>query len=226
MHILIAEDEDRIARFIKKGLVSHGFTCAVVSDGIHALDQATADDIDLVILDVGLPRMDGFTVLKNMRSLGVNTPVIMVTARTAVEDTVQGFASGANDYISKPFRFEELLARIHARLADAQDSDDEDQSTLSLGGLTVDVRDRTATVSGGSGGERVELSSREFGLVCMFLENPNQVLTRSQILSRVWGHDHDGSSNVVDVYVKSLRAKLGAERFVTVRGAGYKLIDA
>lgn len=225
MHILIVEDEERIVRFIKKGLVSHGFTCTSVSDGILALDKATADDVDLIILDVGLPRMDGFTVLKNLRSMGVKTPVIMLTARTAVEDMVQGFDTGANDYIAKPFRFEELLARVHARLADAKDSGEADISTLTLGGLTVDVRNRVATVKRSLQTERVELSSREFGLACMFLENPNQVLTRSQILSRVWGYDYDGASNVVDVYVKALRTKLGAERFVTVRGAGYKLIE-
>lgn len=116
MHILIAEDEQRIARFMEKGLTANGYTCTVVHDGIAALDLASTGEADLLILDVGLPRMDGFTVLRNLRDLGADLPIIMVTARTAVEDTVEGFESGANDYISKPFRFEELLARVRVRI--------------------------------------------------------------------------------------------------------------
>lgn len=226
MHILIAEDESRIARFMHKGLTAHGYTCTIVSDGIAALDHASTGDADLLILDVGLPRMDGFTVLRNLRDMGITLPVIMVTARTAVEDTVQGFETGANDYITKPFRFEELLARVRVRISEGAAAAEPASTTAALGTLALDLRNRTATVTDESGNtSTVELSSREFGLAAMFLENPNQVLSREQLLSRVWGYDFDGSSNIVDVYVKALRSKLGAERFVTVRGAGYKIID-
>lgn len=226
MHILIAEDEERIARFVRKGLISHGYAATVVSDGIAALDLASTGDVDLVILDVGLPRMDGFTVLKNLRQLGSDVPVIMVTARTAVEDTVQGLEGGANDYIGKPFRFEELLARVRLRLKDATvRSEGASADVLSHGDLRLDVRTRTATWTKDGADVEVELSPREFSLTQVFLTNPNQVLSREQLLSRVWGIDFEGASNVVDVYLRALRGKLGAKRFVTVRGAGYRLID-
>ncbi len=226
MHILIAEDETRIARFMYKGLTANGYTCTIVSDGIEALDYASTGDADLLILDVGLPRMDGFTVLRNLRDMGVTLPIIMVTARTAVEDTVQGFETGANDYITKPFRFEELLARVRVRIAEPAPPSEAAASTLSCGDLSLDLRNRVASISRGGTTETAELSSREFGLATVFLENPNQVLTREQLLSKVWGYDFDGSSNIVDVYVKALRSKLGASRFVTVRGAGYKLVES
>lgn len=225
MHILIAEDEDRIARFMHKGLVAHGYTATVVSDGISALDLASSGDVDLVILDVGLPRMDGFTVLKALRAVKSEVPVIMVTARTGIEDTVQGLEGGANDYIGKPFRFEELLARVRLRIREPATGSGGDPSVLECGDLTLDLRTRIATFAGDGAERSTELSSREFALTKFFLENANQVLTREQLLSRVWGFDFDGSSNVVDVYVRTLRSKLGAARFVTIRGAGYKLID-
>lgn len=226
MHILIAEDEQRIARFMEKGLIANGYTCTVVHDGIAALDLASTGDADLLILDVGLPRMDGFTVLRNLRDLGADLPIIMVTARTAVEDTVEGFESGANDYISKPFRFEELLARVRVRIKEPATVGASTSDVLSLGDLSLDRRTRVATFTTEEGRRReAELSSREFALTSMFLENPQQVLTREQLLSRVWGFDFDGSSNIVDVYVRTLRNKLGAARFVTVRGAGYKIVD-
>lgn len=230
MHILIAEDEARIARFMSKGLTAYGYTCTVVDDGIAALDLAATEDVDLVILDVGLPRMDGFTVLKNLRDLGADVPVIMVTARTAVEDTVRGLEGGANDYIGKPFRFEELLARVRLRIAEPRTGPTSAGTTpddaLTLGDLTLSLRTRVASWTDADGHSReTELSSREFALTQMFLEHPGQVLTREQMLSRVWGYDFDGSSNVVDVYIRTLRSKLGADRFVTIRGAGYKIVD-
>ncbi len=225
MNILIAEDEARIARFMHKGLTANGFVCTVVSDGIAALDYASSEDFDLLILDVGLPRMDGFTVLRNLRDMGADIPVIMVTARTAVEDTVQGLEAGANDYLAKPFRFEELLARVRVRIAETGNRGRVDASEVSYGGLSLDLRKRVASLTDEPGSPSVELTAREFALVNVFLENPAQVLTRETLLSRVWGFDFDGSSNIVDVYVRTLRSKLGARRFVTVRGAGYKLVD-
>ena len=248
MRILIAEDEPRIARFVERGLRANGYACTVVEDGISALDLASSGDFDLLILDVGLPRMDGFQVLKALRSMDVEIPILMVTARTGVEDTVQGLEEGANDYIAKPFRFEELLARVKLRAREATSGAGAVRSdVLQLGDLRLDLRTRIATVAthpaprtgaaGGSGGteeavggpaadERsVELSSREFTMARVFLENPGQVLTRDLLLSKVWGYDYEGASNVVDVYVGYLRTKLGAKRLVTVRGAGYRMVD-
>ncbi|GAA1487142.1 response regulator transcription factor [Brachybacterium fresconis] len=232
MRILIAEDEARIARFVERGLKANGYASTVVEDGISALDLASSGDFDLLILDVGLPRMDGFQVLKALREMDVDIPILMVTARTGVDDTVQGLENGANDYIAKPFRFEELLARVKLRAREASTgagavSDD----VLALGDLSLDLRTRIATFTPETAraderGERsVELSSREYTMARVFLENPNQVLTRDLLLSKVWGYDYDGASNVVDVYVGYLRGKLGAKRLVTVRGAGYKLVD-
>ena len=241
MRILIAEDEPRIARFVERGLKANGYACTGVEDGISALDLASSGDFDLLILDVGLPRMDGFQVLKALRAMDVEIPILMVTARTGVEDTVQGLEDGANDYIAKPFRFEELLARVKLRAREATNGAGAVSSdVLTLGDLTLDLRTRIATFSTDPGSrigateaagrpgptERsVELSSREFTMARVFLENPGQVLTRDLLLSKVWGYDYDGASNVVDVYVGYLRTKLGAKRLVTVRGAGYKMVD-
>lgn len=218
--ILIVEDEERIARFIDKGLRAAGFTTAVVDDGIQALDYASHGDFDLIVLDVGLPRMDGFAVLTALRSMGLQTPVIMCTARDSVNDTVAELEGGADDYLAKPFRFAELLARIKLRLRTSTPAAPA-TSTLSSGGLSLDIGTRIATVDG----ELVELSAREFALARTFLEHPGQVLTRDQLLSHAWSHDYLGASNVVDVYVGYLRTKVGADRIVTVRGVGYRLVE-
>lgn len=217
-NILIAEDEERISRFIQKGLRASGFTTTVVEDGVSALDYAATGDFDLLILDVGLPGMDGFKVLSVLRSMGSSIPVIMCTARDTVEDTVQGLDKGADDYLAKPFRFQELLARVKARLRNTAPAAEED---LSYGNLSLDIGKRCAVV----GEDQIELSAREFSIATVFLENAGQVLTREQLLNKVWGYDFDGSSNVVDVYVRYLRNKLGVERFVTVRGVGYRLAE-
>lgn len=226
MRILIAEDEKRIARFVEKGLKANGYGTTVVEDGVAALDLASSGEFDLLILDVGLPRMDGFQVLKALRGMGVTIPILMVTARTGVEDTVQGLEGGANDYIAKPFRFEELLARVKLRAREATaTAGGSDDDVLTVGDLSLDLRTRIATHQADGRERSVELSSREFALARVFLQNPGQVMTRDLLLSKVWGYDYDGASNVVDVYVRYLRTKLGADRFVTVRGAGYKLVD-
>ncbi|KUG62303.1 MULTISPECIES: response regulator transcription factor [Kocuria] len=216
--ILIAEDEERIARFIQKGLRAAGYTTTVVEDGASALDYASTGEFDLLILDVGLPGMDGFKVLSVLRSMGFSIPVIMCTARDSVEDTVAGLEQGADDYLAKPFRFQELLARVRVRLRDRAVGDlaaDE----LRYGALSLDVGTRCAVLEG----QQIELSAREFAMARAFLENPGQVLTREQLLNKVWGYDFEGSSNVVDVYVRYLRNKLGPEQIITVRGAGYRL---
>ena len=214
--ILIAEDEQRISLFVDKGLRSAGFTTTVVVDGTDALAEARSGQHDLVLLDVGLPGMDGFEVLRRIRQTDPALPVIMLTARSTVEDTVAGLDGGANDYMPKPFKFDELLARVRLRLRDASA---QASTTLRRGDLTLDALTRRAMV----GTREVDLSAREFALAEEFLTHPEQVLSREQLLSRVWGLDFDPGSNVVDVYVRYLRAKFGADRIETVRGAGYRL---
>ncbi len=215
-HILIVEDESEIASFLAKGLTADGYTTTAVNSGTSALAIMQQVHPDLVILDIGLPDTDGFTVLQHMRSAGLETPVIILTARSSVNDTVSGLQSGADDYMSKPFSFEELRARIQLRLKKDTTTTTSD---LSHGDLRLDVRNRTATVEGAT----VELTAREYSLVEVFLLNPGRVLSRDELLEAVWGHNVDAGSNVVEVYMRYLRRKLGSDRFVTVRGVGYRL---
>ncbi|MEX5719949.1 response regulator transcription factor [Geodermatophilus maliterrae] len=217
--VLIAEDEPRIAAFVEKGLRANGFATAVVGDGLTALDRARSGEFDLVVLDIGLPVLDGFAVLRALRAERCGVPVIVLTARDSVQDTVAGLEGGADDYMPKPFRFEELLARVRLRLAGARQGE---VTVLSVGDLSLDLRTRRASV----GGRTVDLSAREFALAETFLRHPGQVLAREQLLSHVWGYDFDPGSNVVDVYVRYLRKKLGPERIETVRGMGYRLSAA
>lgn len=214
--ILIAEDEARIASFLEKGLRSNGFATTVVFDGDAAYDLASTGQFDLLLLDIGLPGRDGFTVLRQLRAERCGVPVIILTARDSVGDTVAGLQDGADDYVSKPFRFEELLARIRLRLCD---TGTQEVTVLRHGQLALDLRTRRATVDG----RVVELTAREFALAETFLRNVGQVLSREQLLSHVWGFDFDPGSNVVDVYVRYLRLKLGADHIQTVRGMGYRL---
>lgn len=214
--ILIAEDEDRISSFIEKGLRAEGMTTLVVADGQSAVENALSGEFDLVILDLGLPVLDGFGVLRRLRGERSSVPVIVLTARDAVEDTVAALSGGADDHMRKPFSFDELLARIRLRL---NTSTHTETTILRLGELALDIRTRRALV----GQQAVELSAREFALLETFMRNPDQVLSRQQLLSRVWGFDFDPGSNIVDVYVRYLRAKLGAAAIETVRGVGYRL---
>ena len=219
--ILVVEDEARISTFVEKGLTAAGYTTTVVTDGRSALDYLATGSFDLVLLDVGLPGLDGFEVLRRFRAGGATTPVIMLTARTSVDDTVTGLDGGANDYLPKPFKFDELLARIRVRLREAGQQGAA-ETVLRHGEITLDLRARRITVDGTT----LDLSAREFGLAEQFLRHPDQVLSREQLLSRVWGFDFDPGSNVVDVYVRYLRAKIGADRIETVRGMGYRLASA
>ncbi len=216
--ILVAEDEPRIASFVEKGLSANGFAVTVVDDGPSAYDYALTGGFDLMVLDIGLPGVDGFTVLRKLRAERSPIPVIVLTARDSVQDTVAGLEGGADDYMPKPFRFEELLARVRLRLTTARS---QEPTVLVHGGLRLDLRTRRALV----GDRSVDLSAREFALTETFLRHPGQVLSREQLLSHVWGYDFDPGSNVVDVYVRYLRRKLGATRIVTVRGMGYRLDD-
>jgi two-component system, OmpR family, copper resistance phosphate regulon response regulator CusR len=214
--ILIAEDEARIASFLEKGLRANGFSTDTASAGESALRLARSGRFDLLILDIGLPQMDGFEVLRNLREAGTPLPVVILTARDHVRDTVAGLEGGADDYITKPFRFEELLARVRVRLRGDYASE---PTVLQAGALALDLRTRQALVNG----ESVDLSAREFALAEVFFRHPGQVLSREQLLSHVWGYDFDPGSNIVDVYVGYLRRKLGKERIVAVRGMGYRL---
>jgi len=216
--ILIAEDEERIARFIDKGLRANSFVTTVVGDGNSALQQALSGNHDLLVLDLGLPGRDGYSVLRELRETRIALPVIILTARDSVRDTVAGLEGGADDYMIKPFRFEELLARVRLRLRTASAVVAE-PTLLSVNGLSLDLRTRRAQTSEG---RTVDLSAREFGLLELLLRHPGQVLSREQMLDHVWGYDFDPGSNVVDVYIRQLRRKIGADRITTVRGMGYR----
>ncbi|HYJ61552.1 MAG TPA: response regulator transcription factor [Actinomycetota bacterium] len=214
--ILVVEDEARIAAFVEKGLRAEGFVVVACASVADASAQLRTEDFDLVVLDLGLPDGDGLDVLRAMRERGLSIPVVILTARDGVRATVAGFDEGADDYVTKPFRFEELLARVRARLRPRAATD---ASLLEVGDLALDLRTRRLRV----GDRETELTAREFVLAETFFTHPGQVLSREQLLSRVWGYDHDPGSNVVDVYVGYLRKKVGADTIATVRGMGYRL---
>jgi len=213
--ILIAEDEPEVVSFLEKGLRARGFSTTAVNDGIEAEALATDADFDLLILDLGLPGLDGREVLRRVRTRGDRLPIIILTARDSVEETVAGFDEGANDYLAKPFRFEELVARVNARL---RDETQPESGVLSAGRVSLDLRTRRAKIAE----HWVELTAREFSLTETFLRHPNQVLSREQLLDHVWGYDFEPGSNVVEVYIRSLRQKFGSDAIQTVRGMGYR----
>jgi two-component system copper resistance phosphate regulon response regulator CusR len=221
--ILIIEDEPRIASFVSKGLRAAGYTPTVAEDGSEGLDHALSGQYDLAILDIGLPGIDGFALLDQLRGAGSRLPVIALTARDSVTDTVRGLEGGADDYMAKPFRFDELLARVRLRLRDRTETStagtSSGQNVLEHRGVRLDLHRREVTRDGVT----VELSAREFALAEMFMRHPGQVLSREQLLSQVWGYEFDPGSNVVDVYVGYLRKKLGTDAIRTVRGMGYRL---
>ena len=214
--ILIVEDEERIASFVEKGLRANGFATTTVAEGAAALGLARTGEFDLIVLDLGLPDMDGLDVLQELRRTDRSLPVVILTARVGVGDTVAGLERGADDYITKPFSFEELLARIRVRLKGDRSPE---KTVLSAGDASLDLRTRRATV----GNRVVELSAREFALAEVFFRNPGQVLSRQQLLSHVWGYDFEPGSNVVDVYVGYLRRKIGKNLITSIRGMGYRL---
>jgi DNA-binding response OmpR family regulator len=219
--VLIADDEPRIVSFIEKGLRAAGFTTLAVGDGEEAARLARGEDFDLLILDLGLPRLSGFEVLEQIRGRGERLPVIVLTARNELADTVEGLERGATDYLTKPFRFDELLARVRAHLRDFHHLATGDGSTArsrTAGAVTLDLHARRIAVDG----READLSTKEFQLADVLMQHAGQVLSREQLLSRVWGYDYDGGSNVVEVYVGYLRRKIGAQHIETVRGAGYR----
>lgn len=220
MHrILIAEDEPRIASFLEKGLFSHGFTTAVVADGNEVVLMVQEGEFDLLILDLGLPGKDGIEVIEDLRGQGESLPIIILTARDDIKDKITGLESGADDYVTKPFRFEELLARVRVRLRSSTALSVKNDTQLKVGNIVLDLRTRRIKVDG----RTVDLPAREFTLAETFFRHPGQVLSREQLLDRVWGFDYNPGSNIVDVYVGYLRKKLGSDLIETVRGMGYRL---
>jgi DNA-binding response OmpR family regulator len=221
MRILVVEDESAIADFVQRGLRAEGYAVACAGDGVDGERQALGDDVDLVVLDLMLPRRDGLAVLRSIRERKPALPVIVLTARDAIDDKVTGLDAGATDYVTKPFSFDELTARIRAHLrAPAQQ-----QSTqLDVAGIHLDLLARDVALDG----DQIHLSAREFDLLAYFMRHPNQVLSREQILSAVWGYDFDPGTNVVEVYVGYLRRKLGtperAAPIESVRSVGYRLV--
>ena len=215
--ILIAEDEPRLVSFLEKGLRANGFVTTVAKDGATASLMARDDQFDLLILDLGLPGKDGTEVLRELRSAAQRMPVIILTARDDVSDKVAGLERGADDYVTKPFRFEELLARVRVRLRDERAVE---STVLRAGEIVLDLRTRRASTEG----RTVDLTAREFTMLEVLIRHAGQVLSREQLLSHVWGYDYDPGSNVVDVYIGYLRRKLGSNSIETVRGMGYRLI--
>lgn len=221
LSILLAEDSSRIASFIVKGLNSHGYKVDHISDGDLIIPQIKREHYDLMILDLGLPNRDGLSVLEELRGTGNDLPVIVLTARDSAEVAVASFKGGADDYMSKPFSFDELLVRVKSRIKSQQPESAAAQpgQTMARGNISLDLISRIVTV----GKVAHDLTPREFVMLELFLKNPGQVISREQLLDRVWGFDHDPGSNVVDVYIRYLRKKLGSDKIVTVRGIGYKI---
>jgi len=217
--ILIAEDEFRIASFIAKGLRANGFTPTIASDAKETLNLAVGNNFDLLILDLGLPGKDGLDVLEAIRGQGENLAIIILTARDDINDKVAGLEGGADDYMTKPFRFEELLARVRLRLRNTQASQIQEEHILQAGNVLLDLRTRKVRVNGNI----IDLPAREFTLAETLFSHPGQVMSREQLLDRVWGYDYDPGSNIVDVYIGYLRKKFGSELIETVRGVGYRL---
>ncbi len=222
MRILIVEDERQIAAFLERGLKEEGYAIDVVTNGDDALDWAVAVEYDGIVLDVMLPGRDGFSVLRELRARGNKTPVLMLTARETVDDRVTGLDLGADDYLTKPFAFKELVARLRAITRRQSDTRSVE---LQVGDLTLNTLTHTAQ----RGERRIDLTAKEYNLLEFLMRNPNRVLTRTQIAEHVWNLDFVSESNVVDVYIRYLRRKIDGENELklikTVRGSGYLISD-
>ncbi len=218
MRILVVEDEARIASFLVRGLRAEGYAVEHVATGEEGLARARDAGLDLMVLDLGLPDIDGTEVLRRLRDEGSRLPIVVLTARGDVSDRVEGLDLGADDYLTKPFAFDELLARIRVRMRVR--GDNEPSTIVRVGDVELDTQRRRVRVAE----EEHDLTAREFALLSAFMRRPDQVLSRERILSQVWELDWDPGSNVVDVYVRYLRRKLGDERIETVRGVGYRFV--
>jgi heavy metal response regulator len=220
MRILVVEDEQKVASFIKKGLEEEGYAVDVAADGEEGLALGLARVHDLIILDIRLPKMDGLRVLQVLRQDHVTAPVLLLTVRATIEDKVLGLDAGADDYLTKPFAFQELVARVRALLRRRAEAE---PTVLRIDDLRLDPARRTVT----RGGEKIDLTPREFALLDYFMRNPGRVLTRTMIAEHVWDYSFDTSTNVIDVYVNYLRKKIDSGRepklLHTMRGVGYVL---
>lgn len=218
--ILIAEDEPRIASFLEKGLRAKGYHTDIATNGRQVLSMVLDGGFDLLLLDLGLPDKDGLKILEELRGQGATLAIIILTARDDIEDKLAGLEGGADDYLTKPFRFAELLARIRLRIRTPQSSLPKPKTILTVKNVTLDLLTRQVTFNN----KPIELSEREFTLLETFIRHPGQVMSRQQLLDHVWGYDYDPCSNIVDVYVGYLRKKLDCDLITTVRGVGYKLV--
>ncbi len=218
MRILVVEDERKVASFIKKGLEEEGYAVDLATDGRDGLMLALDSVHDLIVLDINLPKLDGLGVLEELRKARLRTPVLLLTVRATIEDKVLGLDTGADDYLTKPFSFEELLARVRALLRRRAQAE---PTLLQVADLTLDPARRLVH----RGGEKIELTSKEFALLDYFMRNIDRVLTRTMIAEHVWDYDFDSMTNIIDVYVNHLRKKIDAGRHPklirTVRGVGY-----
>lgn len=221
MKVLVVEDEKRISGFIRKGLEEHGFTVEVSANGHEAYQLATSQQYDAIVLDIMLPGRDGLSILQNLRKQSNPVPVLLLTARTELGERVEGLNLGADDYMTKPFYIEELVARLHAL---GRRTSGERLSILQSGPLTVNLLTREVTIEA----RPIRLTTREFNLLEYLMRSPGRVLTRTQILEHLWGFDFDTETNLIDVHVQRLRKKLGgaAASLETVRGVGYRFIKA
>ena len=221
MQILLVEDEAKVARFIKEGLTAEGYDVEIAADGKAGEKKALSAEFDLILLDVLLPKKNGFEVLRTLRNEGMRTPVLMLTARSTTEDIVQGLDHGADDYLTKPFAFNELLARIRSLLRRQRNS----HTTFRLADLQLDTLTRKATRSGVS----IELTAREYSLLEFLMRNPNKLITRQQLAKEIWGFNFDPGTNIIDVYINHLRKKIdqGHEPKLlhTERGKGYYISE-
>lgn len=220
MRLLVVEDERKVSSFIRRGLEEEGYAVDTALDGKSGLDMALDAVHDLIILDVQLPGLDGIRVLQSLRGAEVSTPVLLLTVRAAIEDKVLGLDAGADDYLTKPFAFQELVARVRALLRRGTEGN---RPTLQVLDLILDPATRKVT----RGGRQIELTPREFALLDYFMRNPGRVLTRTMIAEHVWDYDFDSMTNIIDVYVNYLRKKIDSgeepKLIHTVRGAGYVL---
>lgn len=222
--IFIVEDEPKIARFLEMELLHEGFQVAKEENGLQALDRIVQEEYDLILLDIMLPGMDGITICRKIRSMEIYTPVIMLTAKDSVDDKVQGLDIGADDYVTKPFAMQELLARIRVALRKKRSFDSEEK-TVTCGEIKIFPAQYRVEVNG----ENTELTRKEYELLYYLVLNKNHVMSREQILQNVWGYDYLGDTNVVDVYIRYLRTKIdnpfGHKYLQTIRGVGYVIKD-